>query len=83
MAPGMTFPRKQWTDTRESRDIVIVFSNLPDCLLVLKEGSLTAPLTSAETTPDEALSYTAGLDTSTKENVSVSGQKLNKRKEQP
>jgi ABC-type sugar transport system ATPase subunit len=68
---------------REGRDIVIVSSNLPDRLLVLQDGSLAAPLTSAETTPDEVLSYTAGFSTSTKKDVPVSGQKLNKRKEQP
>jgi len=62
------------------RDIVMVSSNLPERLLVLRDGSLAAPLTSAETTPDEVLSYTAGLGSSTKEDIPVSGQKLNKRK---
>jgi ABC-type sugar transport system ATPase subunit len=61
------------TDAREGRDIVMISTNLPDRLLVLQEGSLAATLTSAETTPDEVLSYTAGLGTPTKEDVPVSG----------
>jgi hypothetical protein len=34
-------------------------------------------------TPDKVLNYAVGLGTSTKEEAPVSGQKLNKRKEQP
>ena len=71
------------TDAREGRDIVMISTNLPDRLLVLQVGSLAATLSSVETVPDEALSYTAGLGATTKDDVSMSGQKLNKRKEQP
>jgi hypothetical protein len=65
-----------------SPDLPEIFG-LTDHLLVLHEGSLAATLTSAETTPDEVLDCAAGLGTSTKEDAPVSGQKLNKRKEQP
>jgi ribose transport system ATP-binding protein len=74
---------------REGRGIVMISSDLPEILgltdriLVLHEGRLAATLATAETTPDEVLNYAAGLGTSTKEDAAVSGQKPNKRKEQP
>jgi ribose transport system ATP-binding protein len=54
----------------EGRGIIMISSDLPeifastDRLLVLHEGELTATLTTAETTPEEVLSYAAGLGTS-------------------
>jgi ABC-type sugar transport system ATPase subunit len=65
-----------------SSDLPEIFG-LTDRLLVPHERDLAATLTHAETTPVEVLHYAVGLDTSIKGNVSKSGQKLNKRKEQP
>jgi hypothetical protein len=52
-------------------------------LIDVREGSLAATLTSAETTPNGVLNYAAGLGTSIKGDAPMSDQKLNIRKEQP
>jgi hypothetical protein len=57
--------------------------DLTDHLPALHVGSFPATLTGAETTPDIVLNYVARIGISTKEDTPVSGQKLNKRKEQP
>jgi ABC-type sugar transport system ATPase subunit len=76
------------TDAREGRGIIMISSDLPeifastDRLLVLHEGRLTATLTTAETTPEEVLSYAAGLGTSIEgRNARMSNQKLTQTEE--
>jgi ABC-type dipeptide/oligopeptide/nickel transport system ATPase component len=65
-----------------SSDLSEIFAST-DRLLVLDEGRLTATLTTAETTPEEVLSYAAGLGTSVEgRDARMSNQKLAQTGEQ-
>jgi ribose transport system ATP-binding protein len=73
----------------EGRGIIMISSDLPelfastDRLLVLHEGKLTATLTTAETTPEEVLSYAARLGASIEGgDALMSNQKLTQMGEQ-
>lgn len=85
----MTLPRQQVIEARESGNIIMISSDLPeimgltDRLLVLHEGRLAATLTTPETTPDELLNYAAGLAMSNKGGARMADQKLVQTREKP